>query len=245
MERARLPVRPDAVVVEHAVGDVRVFLDFTQDYAGTNGVSGSGGDKYGVTRADRYALKTILRAAIGNGALERPPRDARAQAHPQFRALPRRNHVPHLGLACSSGRGFVRFGVGVVGMHLHRQFVLRENELHQQGNAGQPRQMRAGPGFGQARPDFTEGAPCKLARGEPAVIPGEPGFADGLAFNGSFGEQGRKVPRAPDSRQKNRDESRGRPPRCAWVERHEAVSAIAKNFSRRRNPSSIRSIDVA
>src|ERR1700676_5451855 len=60
VQGARLAVRANAVIVEHAVGDVRVLLDLTQHNAGTNGVRGSRGDEYSVARPHRDALQAIL-----------------------------------------------------------------------------------------------------------------------------------------------------------------------------------------
>src|SRR6267142_1756508 len=68
MQGARLAVRANAVVVEDAIRDVRVLLDFTQHDAGANRMRGSGGNKNGVARPHGDTLEAILCSAIGDGS---------------------------------------------------------------------------------------------------------------------------------------------------------------------------------
>jgi hypothetical protein len=44
----------------------------------------------------------------------------------------RRDRVPHFGFAASASGLFVHRGVGIVGMHLNGELILREDEFHQQ-----------------------------------------------------------------------------------------------------------------
>src|SRR5882762_10674712 len=54
MKGARLAVRANAVVVEDAIGDVRMLLDFTQHDSGENRMRGSRGNKNGVARSEEH-----------------------------------------------------------------------------------------------------------------------------------------------------------------------------------------------
>src|ERR1700686_947499 len=58
MQRARLAVGSHAVVIEDAIRNVRVLLNFAQHDAGTNRVRGPGWHENGVARMDRHAFKT-------------------------------------------------------------------------------------------------------------------------------------------------------------------------------------------
>src|SRR6266850_8419092 len=68
MQGARLAVRANAVVVEDAVRDVRVLLDFAQHDSGANRMRGSRGNKNGVARSHGDTLEAILDGAIGDGS---------------------------------------------------------------------------------------------------------------------------------------------------------------------------------
>ena len=70
VQGARLAVRANAVVVEDAIRDVRVLLDFTQHDSGANRMRGSRGHKNGVARTHGDTLEAILDGAIGDGAAE-------------------------------------------------------------------------------------------------------------------------------------------------------------------------------
>src|SRR5437879_7475333 len=67
MQGTRLAVRANAVVVEDAIRDVRVLLDFTQHDSRTNRMRGSRGYEYGVARPHGDTLQAILDGAIGDG----------------------------------------------------------------------------------------------------------------------------------------------------------------------------------
>ena len=54
-----LPSRPDAVPVEHAIGRVRILLDFKNHQAGADGMDAAARQKHRVARAHRNAMKTF------------------------------------------------------------------------------------------------------------------------------------------------------------------------------------------
>ena len=114
MQRARLAVRPHAVVIEDAVRDVRVLLDFAQHHAGTDRVRGSCRNENGVACAHGHARKAIFHGAVGDGAAKRLARHVRPQAHAQFGALARRHHVPHLRLPNAARGRLMLFRVLIV-----------------------------------------------------------------------------------------------------------------------------------
>ncbi len=136
-------------------------------------------------------------------------------------------------------------GVCVVRMDLNGEFFLRENKFHEQWDAVKPAQARARPLHGQLRPDITERPPGKLAGSEAAFIAREPCLTHRLCFLGSFRKKRREIPCAPDAGHEDRGEPYRRSPESAGSGIHVADAAIAKNSSRRRKPSSIRSIEVA
>src|ERR1700674_4871433 len=135
--------------------------------------------------------------------------------------------------------------VRVVGMHLHGKLFFRKNKFHEQRNARQPAQTRSRPFLRQRGPHVGKRAPRKFARGKYALVARQPRFTDQFFFLGTVRKQGREVARAPNARQENRGKPRRRPPRTGGSRIHLAASAIEQNFSSRRSPSSMRSIEVA
>ncbi len=186
MQRARLAVRPDAVVIEDAIGNVGMLLDFAQGDAGTNRVRRPGRHENGVTRMNRHACKTILRGTIDDGALKRLSCHVRIEPHAHRRSLARADNVPHLGFPDASGPGFVLLRICIVGMHLHGKFFFRKNKFHEQRNARQPAQSRPSPFLRQRRPHLAQRAPRKFARGKHAFVARQPCFADRFRFLGAF-----------------------------------------------------------
>src|SRR5258706_3522574 len=87
VQGARLAVRANSVVVEDAICDVRVLLDFTQHDSGENRMRGSRGHKNGVARPHGDTLEAILDGAIGDGPAERFGRHVRPQTYTQLGPL--------------------------------------------------------------------------------------------------------------------------------------------------------------
>ncbi len=163
MQRARLAVRPHAVVIEDPVGNVRVLLNFAQHHAGAYRVRGSGGNENGVACVHRHTRETILHCAISDRAAKRFARHLRQQTHAQRGVFAGRNHVPHLRLPDSARGRLMLLRVHIVGMHLHGKFFLREDKLHKQRDARQASQARAGPFLWQGWPHFPKSASGKFA----------------------------------------------------------------------------------
>ncbi len=68
MQWARLAIRSNAIVVEHAVGNVRVLLDLAKHDAGAYGVRGPGGNEYRVASLHGDTFKAILDVAVSDSA---------------------------------------------------------------------------------------------------------------------------------------------------------------------------------
>src|SRR6266404_8007245 len=68
MQGARLAIRSNAIVVEHAVRNVRVLLDFAKHDARAYGVRGSSGNEYSVASLHRDTFKAILDVAVSDSA---------------------------------------------------------------------------------------------------------------------------------------------------------------------------------
>src|SRR6266576_4129154 len=68
MQGARLAVRANAVVVEDAIRDVRVLLDFTQHDSGANRMRGPRGNKNGVARPHGDTLEEIRKSTRLNSS---------------------------------------------------------------------------------------------------------------------------------------------------------------------------------
>src|SRR3989449_10715581 len=99
-------------------------------------------------------------------------------------------------------------------MHLNGQLVLRENEFQQQGKCALAAQPAASPLRWHCAPCLAQFATGVGPGGEPAVVPGQPGFADGFGEGGSFREERRERSCAPDALEENGFETR-------WLKIHE------------------------
>ena len=90
---------------------------------------------------------------------------------------PRRSSAPsraatayHISVLPTSVGAFVRARVFVVGMDLHRELVLGEDEFDEQRDAGLAAKPAAGPFRGQSGPCFAQRAPGEFAAGEAALF---------------------------------------------------------------------------
>ena len=63
-------VRVAAVVIEHAISEIRILLNFAEHHARADGVRGAGRNEDGVARAQRNVLQAIFSRTIFDGALE-------------------------------------------------------------------------------------------------------------------------------------------------------------------------------
>ncbi len=115
----RFAVHASAVVIEHAIGNVRMLLNFAEHHARPDRVRRSRWHIYGVSRMHVYAAQTILSGPIRDGAFKRFSRHPRFEANAHGRAFARAHHVPHFRFADAACRGFVRSRILVVGMDLH------------------------------------------------------------------------------------------------------------------------------
>src|SRR5690242_219092 len=192
----------------------------------------------GVSRLDREPREALLDTAV----VQRPAKSFRGdvglQPKSKRSAGPGRDGVPHFRLTEAPGRSFVPLGVSVVRMNLHGKIFFGEDELYEKRNARTRLQPKTLPCRGKAGPAFPEGAAGQWTRGKSTLIAREPNLADGIGSGRGAVEQRRQAPGAPNARHK-----RGRQPRRRNV--HGATAADAKKRSSRRNPSSIRSIEVA
>ena len=132
LQRVQLPplaVGTHAVPVENAVGHVRRLLDFRHHHAPADGVDRARRneediaglyrmeDEQGVHRTGLHRIQVLL--------LRNPLFETDIEAT----AFVRIHHIPHLGFTVGAMAQRSQF---IVGMHLHREVVLRVDELDQQ-----------------------------------------------------------------------------------------------------------------
>jgi hypothetical protein len=188
VKRSRLAVGADAVVIENAIGNVRVLLNLAQHNAGADGVRRTGRNEHGVARAHSDAFEAIFYGTVGESAAKRFGRHSWAEADEQLGPLTRRHHVPHLRLAHTPGGSFMLFGIRIVGVYLHGKLILREEELDQQRDPRKPANPRPGPFLRKSRPNFTKCAPSEFPVREAALVAGEPSLANRLRLASSLRE---------------------------------------------------------
>ena len=117
---ARAALRVAAVVIEDAIGKIRIFLNFAEHQSGPNGVRGAGRNENSFSPAQRNALQATFSRTILNRALEYFRRDVGFQAGQHFGPGPSLNRVPHFRLPTATRSFFVLRGEIVARMNLHR-----------------------------------------------------------------------------------------------------------------------------
>ena len=101
-------------------------------------------------------------------------------------------------------------GVFVVGMDLHRELVVGEDEFHKQRNARRPCDAGAGPFGGKAGQASPSVRPASGPVANAQLVAGQPDFADRLVAAGGAVEKGRQAARAPDARHEDGRQARRR-----------------------------------
>src|SRR5467141_1145327 len=177
---AGLSLTVQAAIVVDAVGQVRIFLDFAQSHAWPNSVRRSRGNKESVARAYEMGLEHILQRVLLHGSKELFLVGPWLQAQQKPRARLRGNGVPHFRFSFAAGSLFVSSGISVVRMYLDGEFVLREDEFHENGEFLAGGQPRSAPVRGHCTPRITQPFSGERAGGDFAIDAGEPGFTERL-----------------------------------------------------------------
>src|SRR5580704_11850200 len=240
MQIAQLAFAVTAIVIVDAIGDVRVLLDFAQDQARADRVRGSGGNKNRIASTHRNVFEAILGGAVHNGMLEFFGGDAGLEANHHLRTFARAHRVPHFGLSAAASGGFVARRVVIAGMNLHGKLLLGKNEFHEQRERIVMVGLSSGPLRRQLGPDFAQLFACERAGSEATFVAGHPGFAQRLGQIRFRREKRRKRKRTPRTWTKYWLKARG-------IQIHVSQSHLGwpKKRAKRRNPSSIRSMEVA
>src|ERR1700686_595347 len=99
MEFARLTAGVDTAKIIDTIGEVRIFLDFADDRAGTDGVYGTGGDKISIAACYATAKEKAFRVVVRNAVAQFLLSDGSFQAQENFRTGPIGNDGPHFRFA--------------------------------------------------------------------------------------------------------------------------------------------------
>ena len=177
---AGFSVAIDASVIVNAVGEVGIFLDFAQNHVRPDGVGRSRGNEKSVARPYEMGLEDILQPVLLQCRKEFLLVRSGLQARKQARARLRGNRVPHLGFSSAAGGLLVSRGISVVRMHLDGEFVLREDEFHENGEFLAGGQPTTTPVRRHCTPGFAQGFSGERAGGDFAIETGEPGLAQRL-----------------------------------------------------------------
>ncbi len=216
-----------------------MLLNLAENRTRADGVGGAGGDKKGVAGVDRDAAQAALRCTAFDGLAKTFAGYAGLEPEAEVGAFARGDRVPHFGLA-DFGCGFVGASVFVVGMDLHGKLVFGKDEFDEQRDARLTAEAGSRPFRGQSGPGFGQRAPGKSSVCEAALFTRQPDFADGVSARRTIEERS-EAAGAPDAWHEDGRQTRG----GEFSRVHVAAAAEAKKRSRRRRPSSMRSMDVA
>src|SRR5215470_9447523 len=147
--------------------------------------------------------------------------------------------MPHLCLTAAACRFFVHFGICIIRMHLDRQLVGWKNKLHEQREVAVGRYFGAAPLRGHFAPRLAQCLPFEWPGSNATIHAGEPSLAKRLLQFRFFRVKRRE--RAPQILGLKTGSMRS----GSGFTNQAAASARDKNRSRRRKPSSIRSMEVA
>ena len=153
--------------------------------------------------------------------------------------------MPHFSLAWATRRLLMSRRISVIGMHLDREFVSGENKLNQDWEIFAIAKPFAAPAFGKFFPCGAECLSGEWSRGNFAVEARQPGFTQRLLQVCFLREKRSERARAPNARTENRLKTKRLGTGGPGTHTQAAASARAKNFSSRRSPSSMRSMEVA
>ena len=107
MQLARFSTGVATVVIVHAIGEVGTLLNFAEDEAAADGVSGTGRDKHRIARAQWNVLQGVFDGSIGDRTLETFGGDVGLEPDENFGAGRCVNHIPHFCFAAAAGGLFV------------------------------------------------------------------------------------------------------------------------------------------
>ena len=127
VQLARLAVGLEAPVVVEAVGDVGILLQLVEDDAVADRMDRSGGDQDDIARVDLDTPQVVLQPGLGDGAADFVLGGLLLQPVDDLGAVVGLQDIPRLGFAETAV--LMLSGVLVVGVDLHRELILRVDEL--------------------------------------------------------------------------------------------------------------------
>ena len=190
MQVARLALRVAAIVIEDAIGDVRVLLDFAEDEAAADCVRGAGGNEDGITGAHRNVFEAVLGGAVGDRALEFFGGDARLEADEDFRAFARAQRRTTFR-SCRRPPAAVswRAAKSSSGWTCTESFSSAKINFTSSGKSLARSACSSGPLRRQLGPHFAQFFAGKWPGGEAALVAGHPRFAERLGQIGFLREK--------------------------------------------------------
>ena len=199
MQRARLAVQPQPVPVEDPVCRVAVLLDLHDQIPRADRVDAPARDEHRLPAVRRQRVDQLRHAAFRERPLEVPARHPPLQPRVEVAVQQRIEQIPHLRLRLAAQPRRHRRGR----MHLHREPVLRIEDLAQQRKARQLRQPRAEHLRAMLRPQLIQRAAAQRPLMHYALrilaIHQLPGFPDARGVRQTFAQQRLQAASAPDA----------------------------------------------
>ena len=187
MQFARTPV------IIKAIGTIRLLLRLHQDGARAQRVHRSSGYVNHFARINIDPVQQLLGAFFRDGLLEGAGGDPRFEPHRYLRSRLGRGHIPALGLSPGLPRSL---RLHIIGMHLHRELLVREQKLQQQRKPVGIASRFAHQGPAAFLAQLGKRHARQRSVRHLAVVPRKPGFPD-LFVKLVIRINGRKVGRAP------------------------------------------------
>src|SRR6516225_98344 len=206
---------PATIVVE-PVGDVRGLLRLHKHHAAADRVYGSGCNIEHVAWPDVDPVQQLFRTVLADGGFELVQCDPGLESERNLRVRSCLQHIPALGLAAGLSDPL---RAHVVGMHLNRKLLCREQKLHQQRKTVLVNRSRSHEIPAILSGHLTQGAASKRTIGDATGPPSQPAFTNRLIHD--FRVDRSEVSYPPRTFVENRDQQE-------WVEvRHEWKNSCA------------------
>jgi hypothetical protein len=187
---ATLSVGP--IVVEDAIGEIGVLLNFAEDKTRSNRMRRACGYEDRFAFGHWHMLEAVFRRAIRDRLLELLARNFWFETRKHFGARTSAKGVPHFRFAESASGPFMLASVLIIWMNLHGEFIFGEDELCQDWEKSAGGNRVAAPLDRHFGPDFTEPSASVGAIRENAFGTGHPSFANRLRQIGLAGEKRRE-----------------------------------------------------
>src|SRR6202012_1028475 len=160
------------VVIVNAIRQIRMLLYLAEHQSRANRMRRARGNENRITLAHSDSFQTFFRGSVADGFLELLAINSRFQSHQHLGTRPGLHRIPHLRLPAPTGSFLVSPRVLIVGMHLHRKLVLRENKFHEKRKRRTAISLCPSPFGRHLGPHAPERPPLKWSRSEGALASG-------------------------------------------------------------------------